>query len=464
MIVSSPHIQNIQKMVSSNNQATPSGDVSQKGSGGSFMSVLSMMMCHGNNQSAEMINAIKNGDSAFDIVKDFLQNKDIDTDNSLILGFLQDILNDSQRFQELIQSLSNTDNNTIIQQLAHLNYGQMKDIKGTYIKEKLEDLLQSIKSRLNEMQDITPSDVRRVINEEIAKLFNKRNRMTEEIVFKQTAISEESQIVSSNIITDNETTGVNLFDSLVDKDSSASDKLLSQAHQDIVKVFTNSNKDKTLFNNTDELRVALQEAMKDSDIDMAFKKESFAISSNIESNSHSVNILDEIVKDLDVKEMAFSSENSQISKNSQTVVLNESPTQQVRNENAIRETLHVSRIQEIDTKILKAIQTDSKTLTLRLEPPDLGSIHIKLIMTDGSLRADLKVDNHAVKDMMNLALPQIRNTLENAGIKVSEFFVDIREEYYSDGGKHNHDRDNNRENQQDKKQKDKGFKPFEYYI
>jgi len=134
-----------------------------------------------------------------------------------------------------------------------------------------------------------------------------------------------------------------------------------------------------------------------------------------------------------------------------------------KNEQSLKETLHVSRLQEIDSKIIKAIEAGQNSLTLRLEPPELGSVKIRLVLTDGMVRADIRVENAAVKDMMNLAMPQIRNSLENAGIKVSEFFVDIREEYYSDGKRQNQDSDAHKQHRH-KKEKGEDFKPFDFFI
>jgi flagellar hook-length control protein FliK len=71
-------------------------------------------------------------------------------------------------------------------------------------------------------------------------------------------------------------------------------------------------------------------------------------------------------------------------------------------------------------------------------------------MDNGMLRADLKVDSPLVKDMFSMAIPQIKTSLEDSGIKVSDFFVDVKEDYYSDGRRQQGDASH--QNKQNKKQ------------
>ena len=101
--------------------------------------------------------------------------------------------------------------------------------------------------------------------------------------------------------------------------------------------------------------------------------------------------------------------------------------------NAIKPVVTVSRPAELDQPILKAIGNGEKYLIIKLDPPDLGSVRIKLTMVDGNIRADLKVDSGVVKDLFNSSIPHIKASLESAGVKVSDIFVDVRkDQYYSE--------------------------------
>jgi len=94
----------------------------------------------------------------------------------------------------------------------------------------------------------------------------------------------------------------------------------------------------------------------------------------------------------------------------------------------VQETIPAGRISAIDEVISKAINNGQNDIVIRINPPDLGSVHIRLSLDNGVLKADVKVDSAAVKDTFLTAMPQIKNALENSGIKASEFNVDVRDD------------------------------------
>jgi|WetSurMetagenome_2_1015567.scaffolds.fasta_scaffold06564_3 flagellar hook-length control protein FliK len=105
----------------------------------------------------------------------------------------------------------------------------------------------------------------------------------------------------------------------------------------------------------------------------------------------------------------------------------------VRSGQHIQETIPANRISAVDEVISKAVNTGQSDIVLRIDPPDLGSVHIRLSLDNGVLKADVRVDSAAVKDTFLAAMPQIKNALENSGIKVSDFSVDVRDEQNGNG-------------------------------
>ncbi len=103
----------------------------------------------------------------------------------------------------------------------------------------------------------------------------------------------------------------------------------------------------------------------------------------------------------------------------------------------IQETVPVTKLTSLDAVISKAVDSGQKYLVIRIDPPDLGSMHIRLSLDNGVLKADVRVDSSSIKDTFNLALPQIKMSLENAGIKVSDFHVDVRDDQYRNGQERN---------------------------
>lgn len=128
---------------------------------------------------------------------------------------------------------------------------------------------------------------------------------------------------------------------------------------------------------------------------------------------------------------------------------------------SLKESLHVSKLHEIGNSFIKTLNSGSKHLIVEIQPPNLGSIQIKLKMTDGILTANLKVDSVYVKELFSSALPQIRASLADSGIKLSDFFVDVKKEdgFYDNMKQH---RDGSQQNNHRQK-KEQEFK-FDYFA
>lgn len=96
--------------------------------------------------------------------------------------------------------------------------------------------------------------------------------------------------------------------------------------------------------------------------------------------------------------------------------------------------LPITRLQDISNIMFKALSASQKTLTIQLEPPEMGRILIKLFWENGAVRADMKVDYPHVKEMLTGLIPEIRSNLQSSGVKVSDFLLDLSREQrgYSD--------------------------------
>lgn len=121
-----------------------------------------------------------------------------------------------------------------------------------------------------------------------------------------------------------------------------------------------------------------------------------------------------------------------------------------------QETAPAVAVQDIHEPIRTAAEGGVKHIVLRLDPPDLGQVHVRLRMSQGVLTADLKVDSGSTKDIFASALPQIRTALENSGIKVGELQVDLREDYLNDQGARR-DQNNNQNRRQEQAPRERFF-------
>lgn len=116
---------------------------------------------------------------------------------------------------------------------------------------------------------------------------------------------------------------------------------------------------------------------------------------------------------------------------------------------SVKETVHVSRLNELSEPIMKTLGAGDRHMIIKLEPPELGSIQIKLRMDNGVLRVDFRVDSPAVKDLFSMAMPNIKASIEESGVKAGELFVDLKDDYHSDSREqHENSRKQNKQNEE----------------
>lgn len=62
-------------------------------------------------------------------------------------------------------------------------------------------------------------------------------------------------------------------------------------------------------------------------------------------------------------------------------------------------------------------------LRIRLDPPELGEVKLKIVSTGGDVRAELHVSSEAVRRVVESQLPELRQKLDAAGVTVQRFNV-----------------------------------------
>ena len=90
-------------------------------------------------------------------------------------------------------------------------------------------------------------------------------------------------------------------------------------------------------------------------------------------------------------------------------------------------------------------------MTIKLNPPELGKLHIKLVMVNHELTAKITTENHLIKDVILNNHHYLNETLKEKGINLSNFQVNVQGEF-----------DNNKESNHNQKfAKSKSFVNFE---
>ena len=77
---------------------------------------------------------------------------------------------------------------------------------------------------------------------------------------------------------------------------------------------------------------------------------------------------------------------------------------------------------------------------VRLEPPDLGSVRIRLGAGEKTLSGEIAVSNQEVKGIVESQIQQLRSSLTNQGLDVGRIDVSVRDD---SRGSHLHDRAGN---------------------
>lgn len=67
--------------------------------------------------------------------------------------------------------------------------------------------------------------------------------------------------------------------------------------------------------------------------------------------------------------------------------------------------------------------TGETEIQIRLDPPELGAVKLKIVSTGGEVRAELHVSSEAVRQVVQSQLPDLQQRLDDAGVRVQRFDV-----------------------------------------
>jgi flagellar hook-length control protein FliK len=67
------------------------------------------------------------------------------------------------------------------------------------------------------------------------------------------------------------------------------------------------------------------------------------------------------------------------------------------------------------------------TVRLKLNPPELGSVHMEITVIKGVMKARLEAETKEAKNLLLENLPALRDRLAQQNIKIQKFDVDLRD-------------------------------------
>lgn len=80
-------------------------------------------------------------------------------------------------------------------------------------------------------------------------------------------------------------------------------------------------------------------------------------------------------------------------------------------------------LRQVESGIFKNLSEGTKQLTLRLDPPDLGKLNLQITVRGQEVNVVLKAENADVGRMLQENMHQLRQTLEDQGLKVGKMEV-----------------------------------------
>ncbi len=95
----------------------------------------------------------------------------------------------------------------------------------------------------------------------------------------------------------------------------------------------------------------------------------------------------------------------------------------------VSESVDVQRkeiIAKLADRIRVMVADNRYEISIQLKPESLGRVNLRLEMANGVLNGRIVVQNALVKETVENNLPQLRNSLEQQGIPLSGFSVDVR--------------------------------------
>ncbi|MBR4182546.1 MAG: flagellar hook-length control protein FliK [Lachnospiraceae bacterium] len=87
--------------------------------------------------------------------------------------------------------------------------------------------------------------------------------------------------------------------------------------------------------------------------------------------------------------------------------------------------IDVDNLIEQFATLTRNMENEQTTLSMRLNPENLGQLTLHVTEKQGNLTAEVRVENDQVRDALNTQIAELRANLENAGVKVTAVEVTV---------------------------------------
>ena len=80
---------------------------------------------------------------------------------------------------------------------------------------------------------------------------------------------------------------------------------------------------------------------------------------------------------------------------------------------------------QVVTQLSGSINGESGRMVLRLQPAELGSLKLEIMIEGDRVRANFHAQSQQVQEVLERNLPQLRNALAEQGLKIDQFQVNV---------------------------------------
>jgi flagellar hook-length control protein FliK len=100
--------------------------------------------------------------------------------------------------------------------------------------------------------------------------------------------------------------------------------------------------------------------------------------------------------------------------------------EQVRSSKQLPQALSTRTMERVETALKEAAKArDGKTISLRLDPPDLGKVKVDVTLRDGALHARIVVESPAVNQLLREKSHELQQNLRRLGLEVDTVTVTV---------------------------------------
>ena len=153
------------------------------------------------------------------------------------------------------------------------------------------------------------------------------------------------------------------------------------------------------------------------------------------SNSQSVKNITEALRDKIVNSMNNALSNQNVNMSGNFSVRANSAKPEIKEKPSLQQPQMFKAFEKVESALKEAAKArDGKTISLRLDPPDLGTVKVDVSLKDGSLHARINADSQTINTLLKEHSQDLQQALRKLGLNVDTITVSVNGSEQTDIG------------------------------